>query len=243
MIAAKLRCKFYAAFVYGLRWLFRFRITSRFITGDGIANLADVQLYPPVRRRNSLSVNNPISAARVIFCPSHEIDRMFEEFQDVIKAEILIFGNSDHDFTTFSWPIPPTVKRIFLQNSFITNDFFRTLPIGIENIRYGKNGIPILFSRFFAFLPKRNLLLVGPFSDTHPERKKLNELRGNMFRINHKRLSPVRLSWKIATHKYVAVPRETGLIHIGFGKLSIVGLYLFSCEIDGQSHWQVLICQ
>ena len=188
-------------------------MSKTLLTGDGIAEIADVQVYSPRNRVNSYSKESSqsLSNARVVFCPSHKIDEFFHEFGSILKPEILIFGNSDHDFREFNWKLPETVKTVFLQNSFISDGFFRTLPIGVENIRYGRNGFHFLFSSVFRHLPKKDSVLCGPFSMTHSERLKMNGLMGSYIVKMDKFVSPLRLAWMMSRHKFVLAPRGNGV--------------------------------
>ena len=205
--------KFSAGFIHVNRKVFKHTITRVFLTGDGVANLADIQFYAPVDRVNSCddSDHQSISAARVIFCPSHRVDDLFENFGAMMNPEVLIFGNSDHDFLDFKWKLPSTVKAVFLQNSFISDGFFRTLPIGIENIRYGRNGFRFLFSRILTLVPKKNLALSGPFSITHPDRLKIKELKGDQIFVMNNLVSPLRFAWIMSRHQFVLAPRGNGV--------------------------------
>lgn len=163
--------RLYVIGVY-LRRLVRWRRdSSPYISVDAIAKFADVNVYPPKFRQKKPSIDK-IQNAKVIFCPSDKLDGFLSTYKGLISPKVIISGNSDHEFMRIPNNIPKSVNLLLLQNSFISdNKLIWTLPIGVENFRYGVNGNPRLFP--FTSIPEhaRGRIIFGPFGDTHPIRR------------------------------------------------------------------------
>lgn len=144
--------------------------SSPYLTGDLFADNSDISVFPP-RFRGKMPTAREIRSARVIFCPSDKLDQFFEEYKADIHAKVVICGNSDFEFRQLPVNIPSTVKQLFLQNSFISdNQLVTTLPIGIENFRWGVNGHPKDLRAGRSWIERKNEVLLGPFGLTHPIR-------------------------------------------------------------------------
>jgi hypothetical protein len=132
-------------------------------------------MYPP-RFRGSQPTLKAISEARVIFCPSNRLNEFLEDYNSYINASVIICGNSDFEFHQLPKPLPASVKQLFLQNSFISeNPLISTLPIGIENFRWGVNGNPKFMKSDITFMDRKAEVLIGPFGLTHPIRYEIKE--------------------------------------------------------------------
>ena len=163
----------YVAGVYAKRILRWQRTSCPYLTIDAFSRLADYRVNPVSWRlcdRNSVD----ILSANIIFCRGEELESLFELHSN-ITAKVIICGNSDFEFHAAPKNIPSSVRALFLQNSFISdNRTIFTIPIGLENLRWGVNGHP-------GLLRKVNLesaaseILFGPFGKTHPIRKKVYE--------------------------------------------------------------------
>jgi len=175
--------------------------------------MADFVFNPPKWR--DFNGRKSISTAEVIFCKSDELSLLFRLYGDRIKAKVIITGNSDFEFHEVPKNIPASVRAMFLQNSFISdNEFIFTVPIGIENFRLGVNGNP-------KFIRPKNRnrigmgrILFGPLSATHPVR----ELVINRFRaldarwsLLTSRLSPREYDQIASTYIYIAAVRGNGV--------------------------------
>lgn len=194
--------------VRGRQAINRNRTSHPFISGDSFANSCDVAVYG----KKEFSKGS-LQKARSIFCPSERLEEFMTAHGQRISAEVLIFGNTDRDFYELECDFPPSVKAVYLQNSHISNDFFHTLPIGIENLRYGRNGLVTLFNESLSKQAKRGRILVGPFSPTHSERSELDSWRT----IQHPRLQnvsnylkPKALAALASTFQFIACPRGNG---------------------------------
>lgn len=140
-----------------------------YITGDAFADIADVVIDPP-RFRGPKPTLKELRRARVIFVKSSDLPCFLEDFKRTLEAQVVIAGNSDAEFHE-SFSIPKNVRKMFLQNSFISdNDRIITLPIGIENFRWGVNGNP-RYINYDPQLVSKPKVLFGPFGNTHPLRE------------------------------------------------------------------------
>jgi len=155
-----------------VRWR---RLSWPFLTVDAFAKLADVYVYPPKYFGKEPSFET-ISNAGVIFCPSDKLENFLLTHKGKISPKVIISGNSDFEFYSIPKHVPASVKLLLLQNSFISdNKQIFTMPIGVENFRFGVNGNPKLFN--YSPIPRkaRGKFLLGPFSATHPVREKIRK--------------------------------------------------------------------
>lgn len=144
--------------------IFRFKNNSPFISGDSIASLCDYVAYG----RNKIDGLNldKIRAAKSIFIPGEKLTEFLELAGEHVNARTLVTGNSDQNFIE-PVELPSSVSLWLCQNSAISNlKEVRTLPIGIENLRLGRSGLPKYFKphRGTASI---NRVLVPPMSPTN----------------------------------------------------------------------------
>ena len=64
---------------YARRFYYYRRNSSPFLSGDLFADQSDVQMYSPKYRSKPPSLKD-VADARVIFCPSHFLERFLEEY-------------------------------------------------------------------------------------------------------------------------------------------------------------------
>jgi hypothetical protein len=203
------------AYVFGVyaKRFARWQQTSYpFLTIDAFADWADYR-FNPVPWRLSEKNQMHINDAEVIFCKSEELELLFGEHPK-IKAKVVICGNSDFEFHKIPIGIPKSIRALFLQNSFISdNHSIFTLPIGLENFRWGVNGNP-------KFLGKKSNnvkdeILFGPFGKTHPLReevyKELLGQRGPWKLLPPERISPSQYSKIVVNYRFVAAVRGNGI--------------------------------
>lgn len=218
--------------IYTFRFILNSCTNAPFVSGDSISKICDVSMYPQMRvkRYSSSDVIKAVS----IFVPGHKLDQFLLEYGDLVTAKVLVVGNSDRDFFSLDFEVPKSVKLLVLQNSHISTGSISTLPIGIENLRYGKNG----FKRFFRYknVPKIDKVLVGPFSKTHAERDEIEELSNSgspNVVVLSKYLSSRKLAKISRKYAYVACPRGNGTDTHRFWET----LYRGSIPIVKKSAW------
>jgi hypothetical protein len=211
--------------------IYRRKTNYPFLSGDSFAIACDVSVDP-----NFKNSKTKLSDANSIFCPSEKIEEFLAECGDLISAKVLVLGNTDRDFYEIPCEFPSSIKRVYMQNSHISDELFRTLPIGIENLRYGQNGLLSLFDRNQFPTEKKEILLVGPFSLTHPERLELadwTKIRDPRLRTISERMSPRNLASLARDFKFVACPRGNGTDTHRFWET----LYRGSIPVVKRSRW------
>lgn len=195
----------YVYFKRAIRWR---RNNWPYISGDCFADLADY-VYKSPRFRQS---KGTLSAAEVIYCRSHDLQDLFDSHSNEIKAKVIITGNSDFEFHVAPSNIPESVKALFLQNSFITdNHRFFTVPIGVENFRLGVNGNPKHFKSRKSIDQLDPRILIGPLSPTHPTRSQVNRVfpvSSEIVEVLMERLKPG--SYDKVSKKFVGVASVRG---------------------------------
>lgn len=191
--------------------IFSKTVDKRRLSGDSFASLADLALF-----RNLSPSPKPRNAreASVVFIANHDVERFIEEYVPIIRPKVLIIGDGDRDWSTFEFPELAFVKRIFLQNSSIPNDYrFRCLPIGIENRKYGRNGMPYNFLQRYSKRIKSVGIFMGPLGRTHPVREQLVSLDfsliSNFERIDE-RISSIEFAAKSSRWSHTLAPRGNG---------------------------------
>lgn len=150
----------------GLRWR---RNSHPYISGDAFADYVDY-VYEPPRCRNFNKVS--LQDARSIFVRSDRLQELLSRHRSDIQASVIISGNSDYEFHSLPVDIPSSVKAFFLQNSFVSDNVrFFSIPIGIENFRWGVNGNPRFIRDRGGIKHSKPKALFGPFGKTHRTRE------------------------------------------------------------------------
>lgn len=206
--------RFYVAKVYFNRFVRWRRNSSPFISGDAFADLSDF-VYKTPRFRRFKRQQIPIENAKIIFCRSEDLAEMIRLYGERITARVIICGNSDFEFHTVPEGIPKSVRALFLQNSFISNEInIFTIPIGLENLRWGVNGHPKLLKRV-RHNSVKNEILFGPFGNTHAIRSKILEdfchSQGPWSVVPSTRIGARKYSKIARTYRYIAAVRGNGV--------------------------------
>lgn len=210
MVKLRWVARFNALKLYFFRALFNSRTNAPYVSGDGIASLCEISMNSPMRRIHAPSIEE-IRTASSIFVPGHKLDEFLYNYSDLVTAKVLVVGNSDRDYFSMDFNVPRSVSLLLLQNSHVSGNSVMTLPIGVENLRYGKNGRQKYFK--YTGTPKNGKILVGPYSNTHSERteiKLLSEEPHPRITFMDTYVSSRELS-KISDHySYIACPRGNG---------------------------------
>jgi hypothetical protein len=159
------------------------------------------------------SVLQEVRNARVLYIYSTSLAEFLEVYGRRISAQCIFAGSTDLDFTDEGCLRLRSDKTLFLQNSYISdNDRIFTLPIGIEDYSKALNGLKTLMKPKFNLDTKLPKLLVGPFSQTHPERQECIEtLSGQENVITYNNLcSPREFAKLSSVHAFIASPRGNG---------------------------------
>jgi hypothetical protein len=186
------------------------RIGYPYLSGDFFASKSDLVL-------NRLNFENAdfvkeISNADVLFCNGNDLALFADMHGQRLKNKILIVGNSDLDWLELPSGISLNIGGVFLQNSFIADSRVHTLPIGVENISYFRNGRSRNFSQKIIHTEKANKILVGPFSATHPVRAQILKTvqESEKVHISSREMEPFQYAKYSARFGYVASPRGNG---------------------------------
>lgn len=198
--------------IRGRQLKFRNSISSPFISGGALASICDFV----INKESDLDafVRHDRSS-HIVFCRSdlaHELSRLSLTNG---PRRTLIAGNSDYDFTALTQLPHNGFESFYLQNSLISNgkNIF-TLPIGIENLSIGINGLPNNLKVTKDWNSRSTKVMVGPFSPTHTERKELLEVAEQdtkVFEVIKVPLSPKRFAQEMNQYKFVACPRGNGI--------------------------------
>ena len=161
--------KLYVAGVKIRQYIYKNSTSYPYISSDALQRLCEIS-YPYHEEELTDEFIDRLISAKKVFCPSHLSSTMLERFSNRMCAQLLIFSNSDHEFHESITNLPPSTKLVLLENSYISdNSLIFTLPIGVENMRVGMNGMKSLFKGLYK-KQKNDQLLVGPFSPTHAVR-------------------------------------------------------------------------
>lgn len=211
------------------------KTSAPYVSPDTFKRIADLDLD-----RNFYPGCEKIKEASVVFINSGDTEKFFHEYGKIINAKVLIFGNNDVDFTKFEFTIPKSVKKIYLQNSLIEDPLFRTIPIGIESLRYVTNGLPKLFLPEYSSRVKSPRILVGPFGNTHLDRQiLLNQQERNFRNVDFicGRLSPLEYAETSSNYSVIACPRGNGLDTHRFWEALYRGAIPLVVESPWTTYW------
>lgn len=200
------------AYIYAKRIIRWRRNSYPFISGDAFADLADYVHEPP-RWRNFNRVS--LEKARVIFTRSENLQEFLSTQGHKIQASVIVAGNSDHEFHSSLFDVPPSVKAIFLQNSYISDGIrVFSIPIGIENFRWGVNGNPKFMKNRRIDSTSNRKVLFGPLGKTHQTReivtKNFNEV-SEYWDFFQGRIKPQHFDKLVKKYTHVAAVRGNGV--------------------------------
>jgi hypothetical protein len=205
----------YVLGVYLKRFIRWKRISWPYLSVDAFSKLADVHVFAP-RYFTKKPSENEIRSAGIIFCPSDRLQEFLDQYKGLIAPKVIISGNSDFEFHEEPKNIPSSVQKLLLQNSYISdNTRIFTMPIGIENFRFGVNGNPRNISYSKISPGSRGKILLGPFGDTHPIRKQIQETLQNApenFTLLRERITPRNYNRLVRDeYEYIACVRGNGV--------------------------------
>lgn len=213
--------------------LFSKKNSEPYLSGDFFSSLADFRVNNLADLSYLLSSKENF---KTIFCKSEMVIELKKMIPLHFQSKILIAGNSDMEFIDINNLPLFAFERFFLQNSMISENIrIFTLPIGIENLSLGQNGLPWLMRSNKGWDSRENKILVGPFSPTHNERDELMLLDDKLPFISKIsfNLSPRELSRLQTQFKYVACPRGNGIDTHRFWEV----LYRGAVPVVKKSNW------
>jgi hypothetical protein len=190
------------------------RNSSPYLSGDAFADLCDFVYKPPRFRslaRQSISLKNADS----IFVRGVDFFEFLEEHSSELLNKIVLAGNSDFEFNEkIDAHFLKSNNKFLLQNSFISDaENVYTLPIGIENLRWGLNGRKHLF-RNIPWEKREDKILFGPFGNTHPLRnevaRKFRSKEGQ-WGVIESYVEPKKYAKIASNFRYIACVRGNGI--------------------------------
>ena len=217
-----------------LQRMYRNSISFPFLSGDAFASLADIVIRDETDLK---SLSHYPAGKKVVFCQSRLVPRIRQFILSETKHAVLIAGNDDYDFQAKNELPLENFQHFYLQNSFISDDVkVHTLPIGVENLSIGINGLPKYLSSYSFVGEKVPKVLVGPFSPTNIERNELINFASTdkqTFEIISNYSSPKAHAKLSASFKFIACPRGNGVDTHRFWE----ALYRGSIPIVKTSEW------
>lgn len=230
------RARIKAGLLYVKRIIFWNSTLPKYLTGDFFAQQCEY-VYKPSSFRFVDRLKKDVRRANSIFCESHNLEDFLDEFGDVINAKVLVLGNSDRDFNVNDLHVPLSINRIYVQNLNFVDPRFEILPIGLENMRLGRN----TYVRLRRQQSQNGNILAGPFSMTHPERKEISSLNYSelpcTFLVNY--ISVTEYRRLLSEYQFVLCPRGNGHDTHRFWEV----LYSGSTPIVKRSTWTHLLKQ
>lgn len=213
---------------------FKSRTSQPFLSGDAFKELSDFSINT-MEDLAKLKIKG--AEGSVIFCQSELVEDLIAVLKGQYSDLSLIAGNSDRDFEREPAGLVNTFRISFLQNSSISNNLnIFTLPIGIENLRLGINGLPKNLLSSIPWSKRKGSVLVGPFSPTHEARNLIlsnQPFKGELFTNLTSFVPPKKYSEIVKNHKYILCPRGNGLDTHRFWE----ALYRGSIPIVEKSKW------
>lgn len=201
--------KIYVAAVKFRQTIYRNATSHPYISSDSLQRLCEIS-FPYHEEELTDEFIKRLLSAKKVFCPSHLSSGMLDKFSKDMQAELLIFSNSDYEFHKVVSNFPKSIKLVLLENSYISdNKLTFTLPIGIENLRIGMNGMRKLFHGYHK-VEKNDEVLIGPFSPTHPLRIQVVKdflSRRGPWKVINQRMNPKSYARLASKFGYIACVR------------------------------------
>lgn len=189
-------------------------LSGPYLSGDLFRSFCDVALdvTGSAQRRR---FEQEYRRARTIFVKTDLLEQFLEDFaRDATACRVLITGNSDREIHGIPKGLPPQLRRWFAQNTFVTSDVIRPLPIGLENHALGRNGRLCHFRTCTAQeVAAKKLRMFTAFAPRAPEREGLLQLLGTSSLVDApaRRLAPGRFQARLREYRFVIAPRGNGL--------------------------------
>ena len=183
------------------------------LSGDSFSRLADF-VFDSTESFNCNLSRADVRSIEIIFCKSDLWEDLKETAPAFLSPKIVMLGNSDREFKKeealkSNWNV-----KYLIQNSFISNNRnIWTLPLGVENLRIGVNGLKRNLISGKEFEKRQNRILVGPFSKTHVDRDSIdvNFEKISECYVTNNWLEPSKYAKIMQDYKFVACIRGNGI--------------------------------
>jgi len=158
-------------------------------------------------------INNH-TAGQAVFIQTHNLIQLLYSNDLQTLPKLVIAGDSDYEISKSEYLRMQEInsRMFFVQNlSFPETKNVKLLPIGVEDLRWAKNGFPI-YLRPAPSSFKSKKILVGPFRPTHPSRNELLQIKKvPSLEIVSSAIPAWRYACISRKYAYIACPRGNGL--------------------------------
>lgn len=157
----------------GLQKYFLRMLTNKpYVSGDNFASLCDVQITQS--NLNSKRIKMKVITSDSIFIDGHLLNEFVAIFGDYLEGKTIVSGNSDANYS-IKPNFPIEIGAFFGQNlTTCTDSRFKTIPIGIENLKLARSGFKSLHKPIEKF-EITNKVLLPPMSPTNQVRQRILE--------------------------------------------------------------------
>jgi hypothetical protein len=125
--------------IRGRQAAYKSKTSSPYLSSDGIAENCGLAIQT---ENDLIEFSRLTSIPQIVFCKSSLVPNLKNNLISSTPKRILVAGNSDHKFHSKVMLPSKVFHNFYLQNSFISdNKNIFTLPIGIENLSIGINGL------------------------------------------------------------------------------------------------------
>ena len=189
------------------------RNSSPYISGDAFADFTDF-VYNPPKFRAFKRQRHRIIDAKSVYVVGTDFDNFQKKYAKKISPRVIVIGNSDFELSSIDLSLFGNELAIFAQNCFVSNNFnIFTIPIGLENIRLGMNGLP-KYMGFERWENREKRIMFGPFGRTHPMRGQVMEAfkaKRGPWDVYDGYIGPKKFSETSSRYQYVAAVRGNGV--------------------------------
>jgi hypothetical protein len=197
--------------IRGRQTAYKSKTSSPYISSDGIAENCGLVIQTEHELQEFSRLR---SIPNIVYCKSSLVSHLNNSLISPTEKRILVAGNCDYEFHSKVMLPSNIFHNFYLQNSFISdNKNIFTLPIGIENLSIGINGLKKNFRYTKNWNQKLKKVLVGPFSPTHQGRqiilKSAND-RPDLFDVYFDFIRPDKFAKLMSEYQYVLCPRGNG---------------------------------
>ena len=183
---------------------------SPFISGDNFKGICDIVIS---KKDLGLSkTTRKIHTSNSLFIEGHLLEELIRFHAPALETKIVVSGNSDQNFKLRP-NFPHRPQFVYCQNLADSTDaIYKTLPIGIENLRLGRSGFKHLHKPRFEFEITDKVLL-PPMSPTHESRIQILEVakkRSEIFNVEEGLLPTSEYFKLLRKYKFVFVCEGNG---------------------------------
>jgi hypothetical protein len=201
-----------------IAWVFRESykfILSRFdnypyLSGDNMQKICDLTVSE--KDLGSSKTTSRIQGCNSIFIEGHLLEDLIKNHATALGGKVVVSGNSDQNFLLNPYfPHPP--KLFICQNlAGFENSKYRSLPIGIENLRLGRSGFKSLHKPLFDFSVMDRILLppMSPTNDSRVRTRETARKRKDIFDVKDDFLPTSEYFELVRRYKFVFVCEGNG---------------------------------